>query len=105
VKKNRIRIMIIACVAVLVVLCIPTRFAYKDGGSFGYAAFLYRVTYYHAMPPEETDENGDVWYFTERERVKAEPGEEWELGGTEVQILGIPVYNDVGLRKISETSE
>jgi len=97
-------IILIAC-AVLAVLCIPIRFAYKDGGSIGYAAFLYRVTYYHAMPMEETDENGDVWYFTARERVKAEPGEEWELGGTEVQILGIPVYNDVGLRKISETSE
>jgi hypothetical protein len=104
-KKKWIRIVVIACVAVLVVLCVPTRYELKDGGSIEYAAVLYRVFFHHGMVPKETDENGDVWFCTARERVKAKPGEWWEFGGMEVQVLGITVYSDTGLRKVSDAEE
>lgn len=94
-------IIIIACVAVLAVLCIPRRDVIKDGGSIEYAAVLYRVTFYHAIAYEGTDENGDVWFASGSERVKAKPGEWWVFGGTEVQICGFTVYDNTGLRKVS----
>lgn len=95
----------IACAVVLAVLCVPVRREYKDGGSIEYAAVLYRITFYHAIAYEGTDENGDVWFANGSERVKAKPGEWWEFGGTEVQVLGITVYSDTGLRKVSDAEE
>ena len=104
-KKKWIWIIVIACVAVLAVLCIPIRREYKDGGSIEYAAVLYRVTFYHGMLMEEKDENGDVWFYTAQERVKAKPGEWWELGGTEVMICGVTVYDNTGIVKVMDAKE
>lgn len=95
----------IACAVVLVVLCVPVRREYKDGGSIEYEAVLYRVFFHHGMVPKETDENGDLWFYTAQERIKAKPGEWWEFGGTEVQILACTVYSDTGLRKVSDAEE
>ena len=100
-KKKRKWIILIACAVVLAVLCFPIRFSYEDGGSYRYAAVLYRITFYHGMLGQETDENGDLWFYTAKERVKAKPGEWWEFGGTEVVICGVTVYDNTGLRKVS----
>lgn len=102
-KRNRI--IVIACVTVLAVLCFPLRFSYKDGGTVEYLAVLYRVTFYHAIAYEGTDENGDVWFASGSERVKAKPGEWWVFGGTEVQICGFTVYDNTGLRKVADAPE
>ena len=90
-KKKWLWCVMIVCVAVLAVLCIPIRRDYEDGGSIEYAAVLYRVTFDHGMLGQETDENGDLWFYTARERVKAKPGEWWEYGGTKAVICGVTV--------------
>lgn len=104
-KKKWVKTVIIVCVIVLAVLCVPIRLEYKDGGSILYAAVLYRITLYHQIAYEGTDENGDVWFANGSERVKAKPGEWWELGGTEVVICGVTVYDNTGLRKVSDAHE
>lgn len=104
-KKKWKWIIPITCAVVLAVLCVPKRYVIKDGGSIMYESVLYRVTYYHGMLGQETDENGDLWFYTAQERVKAKPGEWWEFGGTEVQILGCTVYSNTGLKKVPDAED
>ena len=56
------------------ILLIPFPQRYKDGGSVCYKAVLYSVTKYHKLPDMESDAK--------------------YIGGTCVEIFGIPVYDN-----------
>lgn len=43
------KILIIAGIIVLLILLVPTRTMYKDGGSVRYKALLYDITKYHEL--------------------------------------------------------
>ena len=46
-KKKTKRI--VALVIILVLMLIPMRFAFKDGGTIMYQAVLYRLTFHHSI--------------------------------------------------------
>lgn len=78
-KKSRKAIWIILAVVAAVVLLLPVKLRYKDGGSVEYKALLYSVTKYHAIAGE-FDADGN---FVEQYRV-----------GTEVKLLGHTVFDN-----------
>ena len=104
-KKKWIWMFVIAGIAVFAVLCIPRRHIIQDGGSIEYEAVLYRIRFYHGIAYEKTDENGDVWFLSGSEHVKAKPGEWWYLGGTKIVICGVTVYDNTELRKGSDAQK
>lgn len=71
-KKSKIIRIFIVIIAVLLLVPFPIR--YKDGGTVKYRAALYCVTKRHELVC-------DVGYYV----------------GTEIEILGFEVYNDVKL--------
>lgn len=62
------------CIALALVLLIPTPLRLKDGGSVAYRAQLYTVTDVHRIDPEQ----GSGY-----------------LEGTAVEVLGMEVFNNV----------
>lgn len=77
--KTWLKILIIV---VAVVLLFPIPFYYKDGGSRGVMAILYRVTNYNAIH-DVTEDGKMTWYV-----------------GPVVEIFGIEVYD--GTRIVTE---
>ncbi len=75
-NKKRILKYIIVLI-VIIILFVPIRFVYQDGGTVEYKAFFYKVVLYHIE-------------FLNKEDMKFEYVE-----GTQVKILGFEVYNDV----------
>lgn len=67
-------IIIIVSVIIALILLVPVPQHYKDGGSVCYKAVLYSVTKYHRLPDSESDGK--------------------YIGGTCIEILGIPVYDN-----------
>ena len=75
-KKKKIILAVI--IITLIVMLIPIRAVYKDGGTVGYNAVLYSVTDYHSINFDR--ESG---YDT----------------GIEIKILGITVYENTTFEK------
>lgn len=75
VKRRVIRI---AAVMIIVLLFVPFPIRYKDGGTVKYTAALYCVTKRHSIALKEGAYDG---YYI----------------GTEIEILGFEIYNDVEL--------
>ncbi len=71
-KQNKPLTAILICI--LILLLIPIRTQYEDGGSIGYKAALYEVIKLH-----ELGGNDDTNPYIE---------------GIEIKILGIPVYRN-----------
>lgn len=46
-KKNRKKLFIF--LAILLILCFPIKYNYKDGGTVSYKAILYSYTKYHKL--------------------------------------------------------
>lgn len=46
--KKRVLIPVI-CAVLLILMCIPIKYTYKDGGTVSYKAILYSYTDYHRM--------------------------------------------------------
>ncbi len=78
--------MIIAILVVLLILLIPTRINWKDGGSVSYKSIIYEITKIHQLA-EDTD------------------GVKPYIDGFEVKILGMTVYRKTnnGLDKIPDS--
>ncbi|MBQ6235678.1 MAG: hypothetical protein IJK54_07135 [Clostridia bacterium] len=83
-KKIIVWIAVAAVVLTLAVLCIPTRYQYKDGGTVVYEAILFKVYRSHSIEAHTTD--GHVAF----------------LVGTIVEILGKKVYDGTYLEAGSE---
>ncbi len=52
---------ILAAAVVLVLLCIPVRVAYKDGGTVAYKAVLWSYTKYHRIEDIDSCYEADVF--------------------------------------------
>lgn len=51
-KKKRLKVaLVILGVVLLVLLCIPIKYVYKDGGTVKYQAGLWSYTMYHSLQP------------------------------------------------------
>ncbi len=73
------KIGIIAVWAVLIIMLIPIKSHYRDGGTVEYSAVLYGVTKQHSMISDRISPTEEFGY---------------EIG-TRVRILWLEVYNDV----------
>ncbi|MDE6519068.1 MAG: hypothetical protein K2K91_01210 [Ruminococcus sp.] len=76
---TRKKIGIIAVLAVLIIMLIPIKSQYKDGGTVKYNAVLYGITKHHAIYSERNSPSGKVGYNI----------------GTTVRILWFDVYDNV----------
>lgn len=70
---------IIAVLAVLIIMLIPVKSQYLDGGTVSYDAVLYGITKYHSTYSEHSSPNGKAGYNI----------------GTTVRILWFDVYDNV----------
>ncbi len=53
-KNNKKRkILIILCLSLLI-MCIPIKYSYKDGGTISYKAILYSYTRYHKLIDDDS---------------------------------------------------
>ena len=107
-KKRWVWILVAACAVALCILCIPSRYTVKDGGSYGYESVLYHICFYHGFVQRWTDDSGQEWAGfgpNDPDKVRVQPGERWEYGGTEVKVFGLTVYSNAGLRKISDAPD
>ena len=83
-KKN---IIIILTFLIFIILCVPVRLSYKDGGTIEYKAVLYSVTKRHSI---WTNKKGTQGYLPEY-------GENAEgfLIGTEFRLFGFLIKDNV----------
>lgn len=56
-KQKRKRKLVILCIVLLIAMCFPIKYNYKDGGTVSYKAILYSYTKYHRLEKDDS-------YFT-----------------------------------------
>ena len=83
---TRKKIGIIAVLAVLIIMLIPIKSQYRDGGTVKYNAILYGITKHHAIYSERNSPSGKVGYNI----------------GTTVRILWFDVYDNVKFVPLEE---
>lgn len=54
--KKKVKILFI--IIIFLIVCIPAKFNIKDGGSYGYRALLYEITYWNAGVSAEEKTSG-----------------------------------------------
>lgn len=59
-QKWKKKFVILSIVIILIIMCFPIRYDYKDGGSISYKAILYSYTKYHRLEKDDS-------YFTKTE--------------------------------------
>ena len=62
-KKMMKIIIIIVCVIILVILIFPRKFYINDGGSYGYSAVLYEITFHRGDGPSSAESYGSTTVY------------------------------------------